>query len=381
MAQHPNAALADIVDELRKGGSWITVYTDASMDTSDPRGVALARRRSVLDRLRAVGVSAEQLSLIEDAIEGTDGVPGPISRYVLLRDGRIVCNLVTPGAPNGPELAEAGPIPQLLPLLTARPDEIVYLVVEASRDGGDVSLYRSSQVAPEVTEQTQGRTDAIKKFQGGGWAHLRFQHHTEEIWKQNETELAAVVDRLVQEHRPRLVILSGDVRARQLLIDRLASATRELVAELNANTRPEGASEETLQTFVDEQLDRVAREDRDAELDRLRQELGRDGGAAEHGVGSLVHAVRQAQVEVLFLDPAALAERTLLALDAEPWVAAAPEEATPAGILGTVPAAEALIRAAVLTDASVRLVPGPLLPDSSGVAGLLRWSSAAAIGG
>ncbi len=35
-----------------------------------------------------------------------------------------------------------------------------------------------------------------------------------------------------------------------------------------------------------------------ADLDRLRQELGRDGGAADHGVGSLVHAVRQAQVDV-----------------------------------------------------------------------------------
>lgn len=378
MAQHPNAALGDIAGALRQPGSWVTVYHDASMGTADPRGTAAARRRSVLDRLRAAGVPANHLTVVEDALGGTDGVPSPLTRYVLVRDGQVVCNLVTPGAPTGPELAEAGPIPHLLPLLSARPGEIVYLVVEAGRDGGDVSLYRSSQVAPQVTEQTQGRTDVIHKFGGGGWAHLRYLHHTEEIWKQNETELAAVVDRLVLEHRPRVLVVSGDVRARQLLIDRLAPASRDLVAQLNAHTRADGASEETLQNFVDAQLDRIATGDRDADLDRLRQELGRDGGSAEHGVGSLVHALRQAQVDVLFLDPAVLADRRLLALDGEPWVATAPEDAAPAGILGPVPAAEALARAAALTDANVRLVTGL---DRSGAAALLRWSSAAPAGG
>src|SRR4051812_37602749 len=267
MASHTATPFAELGDSLRGGGTWISVYTDASMDTSDPRGVALARRRSVLDRLKAEGVPEDRLSTLRDALEGTDGMPSPISRYVLMREGDVVCNLVFPGAPNGPELAEVGAAPRLVPLLNARAEEFIYLVVEASRDGGDVSVFRSTQIVPEVTEETQGRTDAIKKFQGGGWAHLRFQHHTEEIWKQNETELAAVVDRLVLEHHPRLILLSGDVRARQLLVDRLAPASREIVAELNANTRPEGASEETLDTFVDQQLDQLRAADEAADLD------------------------------------------------------------------------------------------------------------------
>ncbi|WP_210505582.1 Vms1/Ankzf1 family peptidyl-tRNA hydrolase [Naasia sp. SYSU D00057] len=381
MASHTATPFAELGDSLREGGSWITVYTDASMDTSDPRGVAQARRRSVLDRLKAEGVPGEQLATLGDALEGTDGMPSPITRYVLMHDGEIVCNLLFPGAPNAPELAEVGPAPRLVPLVTARTEEFVYLVVEASRDGGDVSVFRSTQVIPEVTEQTQGRTDAIKKFQGGGWAHLRFQHHTEDIWRQNETELAAVVDRLADEHGARLILLAGDVHARQLLVEQLAIRNKELVVQLNANTRPEGASEETLDAFVDEQLDKLRAADEAADLDRLRQELGRDGGAAERGVGSIVHAVRQAQVDTLFLDPAALEDRTLLALDAEPWVATAPEDAEPAGILGSVPAADALIRAAALTDANVRIVSGPVMPDGSGVAGTLRWSSAANTGG
>jgi hypothetical protein len=379
MAQH--SPLSDLADELRTGGTWITVYTDASMDTSDPRGVALARRRSVLDRLKAVGVSADHRATLEDALEGTDGMPSPITRYVLMRDGEVVCNVVTPGAPNAPEIAEAGPVPLLVPLLRTRRQEFVYLVVEASRDGGEVGVYRTSQVTPDVTEEIQGRTDTLHKIPGGGWAHLRLQHHTEEIWKQTETELAAVVDRLVLEHRPRLLVVAGDVHARQLLVDQLAPRSQELVAQLAANTRGDGASQETLDSFVDQQLEQMLASDQEADLDRLRQELGRGGGAAERGVGSIVHAVRQAQVDVLFLDPDALGDRTLLALDAEPWVAAAPEDAAPAGVLGPVPAAEALIRAAALTDASVRLVPGAVMPDGSGAAGLLRWGTAAPVGG
>ncbi|BDZ47109.1 Vms1/Ankzf1 family peptidyl-tRNA hydrolase [Naasia aerilata] len=373
--------LVDLVDDLRKPGTWVTVYTDASMDTADPRGVAQARRRSVLDRLKEAGVAGPQLAELADALEGTDGMPSPVTRFVLMRDGELVCNLLTPGAPNGPEIAEAGPIPRLVPLLRTRPDEFVYLVVETSRDGGEVGVFRSTQVGAEHTEEVQGRVDTLHKIPGGGWAHLRLQHHVEEIWKQTETELAAVVEPLVLEHRPRLLVVAGDVNARQLLVGQLSPRSRELVAQLDANTRGAGASRETLDRFVEEQLDRLLTADRTAELDRLRQELGREGGAAEHGVGNVVHAARQAQVDVLFLDPGALEERTLLALDAEPWVATAPEDAAPAQVLGKVPAAEALLRAAALTDASIRLVTGPQLGDASGVAALLRWSAPAPTGG
>jgi hypothetical protein len=368
-------------DALRAGGWWVTVYADASMDTGDPQGVAAARRRAVRDTLEQRGLPEDQLSVVSDAIDGTDGVPSPATRYLLLRDGEIVMNRLLPGPPVGTEVTEAGPVPLLVPLLRHQEDEIVYLVVEAGRDGGEVAVYRSTGEAPEQTEAVQGRTDTLKKFKGGGWAHLRFQHHTEEIWRQTEAELGAVVDRLVLELNPRFIAVAGDVRARQLLVDQLPQRSRDLVTQVDANTRAAGASSEALDATVENLLDEIARSAQNADMERLAQELGRDGGAAERGVGWTVHCLRQAQVDVLLLDPDQLGERTLLALGAEPWVATAPEEAGPAPILGDVPAAEALIRAAILTDASVRLVPGTLLPDRSGVAGLLRWGTEAPTGG
>lgn len=86
-----------------------------------------------------------------------------------------------------------------------------------------------------------------------------------------------------------------------------------------------------------------------------------------------MHALQQAQVDVLILNDAALAERTLLALDAEPWIALAEEESLAANVLGKVPAPAALLRAAALTDARVLLVPGPVLPAGADTAALLRW--------
>jgi hypothetical protein len=326
-------------------------------------------------------VPDDQLAMLSDALQGTDGEPSPASRYLLMCDGRIVHHQVLPGALVGSQVVEVGPVPHLVPLLRHRRDEIVYLVVEAGRDGGEVSVFRSTAAAPEDSDAIQGRTDTLKKFRGGGWAHLRFQRHTEAIWKQTESELAAVVDRLADEHRPRLIVLAGDVRARQYLKEQLSARSQELVAELNANTRGDGASDATLDDFVNEQLDAIADRDRRADLDRLATELGHEGGAAEHGIGWTVHTLRQAQVHVLFVDPDALEERTLLALDSEPWVASAPEDVEPARSLGDVPAAEALIRAAVLTDATVRLVPSTMLPSGASSAVLLRWGTGAPTGG
>lgn len=87
----------------------------------------------------------------------------------------------------------------------------------------------------------------------------------------------------------------------------------------------------------------------------------------------MVSALQQAQAAVVTLDAAALADRTLLALDAAPWVATAPEQAAGASVLGPVPAVCALVRAIVLTDAELVLVNAASLPSGAPASALLRW--------
>jgi hypothetical protein len=108
-------------------------------------------------------------------------------------------------------------------------------------------------------------------------------------------------------------------------------------------------------------------------LDRLARKAGEGQRTSAAGLGATVDALRQGQVETLLLDPAALDGRDLLALDAAPWVAMAPEEATGAEVLADVPATQALLRAGALTDADVLVVDAERLARPDGVAALLRW--------
>ncbi|BDI22477.1 Vms1/Ankzf1 family peptidyl-tRNA hydrolase [Herbiconiux sp. L3-i23] len=368
------AGVKERLSELvRTPGPWVSVVVDVSGDRSDPAGLAASRRRSVRDALGKEGAPDGLIDRIEDALLEPLGMPSPLTRCLLAHGDRIDFADAIPGTPPVEELAAYGPLPLLVPLLRQRRLEMCYLVVEAGRDAGDIALYRTGSVAAELTETVQGRTDSLPKVQMGGWSHLRWQHHSEEIWKQNETQLAAAVDALVLEHRPRLVVVSGDVRARQLLLDAFAPATRALVEELPVHTRADGASPTVLQEFVEQRIDALCAADLDSRLDRLRQEVGRGDSSGVTGVGWVVHALRQAQVETLFLDPDSLGDRTLLALDDVPWVATAPEDAAPAGIIAPVPAAEALARAAIITDADIRFVTASQLPGGGGAAALLRW--------
>jgi hypothetical protein len=356
---------------LQQRGRWTTVYVDMSADRETQEGLVETRRRSLRDELGRAGAPPGVADRVDEVLSTPTGLPGAMSRYLLLNEDRLVVDELLPGDPRTDEIVTIGPLPRLLPLLSHRLEEFPYLVVEVSRDGGDIALRRSGSLTPDHTQTLTGRTDTLKKFHGGGWSHLRYQHHVEAIWKQNQSELAAEVDRLVLEHRPRLLVLTGDVHARQLLIEELAEASKRLVAVFPRETRAEGAEDSPLLEFIEAQVERVLEQELHDTLDVFQGRIGRGDGTAERGVGQIVHALQQAQVDTLFVDPAGLGDRHLLALADQPWIAAAPEEAMGAEVIEAVPAADALVRAALVTDATVRLVAGSAV--GSETAALLRW--------
>lgn len=367
--------ISGLVALLTQRGRWSTVHLDLSGDRENPEGLLETRRSSVRDQLLKAGASEAAATRVDEALGVPSGLPSPLSRFLLLRDDEIVLDEVLPGEPRSAELVAVGALPSLVPLLLHRLDEFPYLVVEVSRIGGDIALRRTGAVAPDVTETLTGRTDTVKKFHGGGWSHLRFQHHVEAIWKQNQSGLASEVDRLVLAHRPRLIVLTGDVHARQLLVEALSEAAKPLVAVFPRETRADGAEDSPLLEFTEAQVERVLEQELHDALDLYNGRIGRGDGTAERGVGPIVHALQQAQVDTLFVDPDALRDRTLLALEAAPWVATAPEETAGTAVVDTAPAVEALVRAALLTDATIRIVSSTAL--GSEAAALLRWPARA----
>jgi hypothetical protein len=368
-----SGSLKAYADLYRLPGPWCSAYVDAGTGTVDTLEAADVRPGNIRAALEAQGASPADLDAMEQALQPETGVPSPVSRFVLVHQGKAELNEVMPGDRAGAERISVDPIPDLLPLVKHRPEDFPYVVAEVSREHGEIRLHYAGAGAPVSTEEVQGDTEHIKKFQGGGWAHLRFQHHTEDVWRRNADEVAAEIDRVVGNSGARLVVLAGDIHARRLVQEQLSKASQALVSVVDSHTHTAGADHSLLEDQVNQRVAEQWATEQQEIMERLATQEGQANPESATGIGAVVHALQQAQVEVLIFNDAALSERTLLALDAEPWIATTEEESLAAKIVGKVPAPAALLRAAALTDARVLLVPGPVLPQGVDIAALLRW--------
>ncbi|PNI08624.1 hypothetical protein CXX84_08445 [Arthrobacter sp. AFG7.2] len=366
-------SLKEYAHLYRLPGPWCSAYVDAGTGTVDTLEAADVRPGNIKAALEAQGASPTDLDAMEQALQPETGVPAPVSRFVLVHQGKAELNEVMPGDRAGAERISVDPIPDLLPLVKHRPEDFPYVVAEVSREHGEIRLHYAGAGAPVSIEEVQGDTEHIKKFQGGGWAHLRFQHHTEDVWRRNADEVAAEIDRVVSSSGARLVVLAGDIHARRLVQEQLSKASQALVSVVDSHTHTAGADPSLLEDQVNQRVAEQWATEQQEIMERLATQEGRANPESATGAGAVLHALQQAQVEVLIFNDAALSERTLLALDAEPWIATAEEESLAANIVGKVPAPAALLRAAALTDARVLLVPGPVLPKGVDIAALLRW--------
>lgn len=365
--------LKQYADLYRQPGPWCTAYVNAGTGTVDTLEAADVSPGNVRTQLEGQGAAGTDLDAMEQAIQPATGVPAPVARFVLVHQGKTEINEVLPGALVLPERVSVDPIPDLLPLVKHRPEDLPYVVAEVSREHGEIRLYHAGAGAPDSTREVEGESEHVSKFQGGGWAHLRFQHHTEDVWRRNADEVAGEIDRVVSSSGARLIVLAGDIRARGLVQEQLSQASQAIVSVVDSHTHTAGADSGLLEDQVNQRVAELWATAQQDVMDRLAMQEGQANPESAIGIGAVVHALQQAQVDVLILNDAALAERTLLALDAEPWIALAEEESLAANVLGKVPAPAALLRAAALTDARVLLVPGPVLPEGADTAALLRW--------
>lgn len=364
-------------ERLEAGGTWAWAYADVSGNVEDPRRQAALKLRAVEEALRAQGAGDAVVELVAAEFEQEPGVPSPVSRYVLVHDDTVVLCEVLPGSLHGPESVGVGAVPDLVPLVAHRPVDLPFLVVHAGKEGGAFRAYRlgHAPVAEDTTEQqVRGRNDTLHYAKAGtGWKQPHWQQHTEEIWKQNSSETAAAVDEAVRTIRPGLVVVAGDVTARELLVKALSTETRTLVSVFPGDPRADTGSKQAFVEHVETALARVVATRRHDLEDALRTHVGRGDNQVVTGLGPVVEALQQAQGATVALDAVAVGDRTLLALAGAPWVATAPEQAAGVPVIAAVPAVCALVRASVLTDAELVLVNAASLPGGAPAAALLRW--------
>jgi hypothetical protein len=368
-------SLQQYADLYRKPGPWSTVYTEGSQFTPRTLHPEELRPRWVRETLASEGAPPADLDAVEEALlVPHEGIPDPVSQFVLVRDGQIEVNEFLPGNRVTSEERTFGVIPVLGPLVRHKPEEFAYVVAEVGRDGGDVRLYFASRPRAADVKEVEGDTEDIQKTHGGGWSDLKLQHHTENTWKKNAAEIAGVIDKVVRDNRAQLLVVAGDVRARTLLGEQLSEQSRGIVHMVDVHTRAAGAEKSALDEAVEELVDEVVKQHQEEALERLRIRQGQGSPLLATGLAEVVAGLEAAAVECLLVDgDSDWGDKQLLTLDGEPWVAVSEDQATGAGVLGKAPAEAALLRAAAMTDADVWFLPKESMPGDEGIAALLRY--------
>lgn len=273
------------------------------------------------------------------------------------------------------DCASAGPLPLGGPLISWSQQRLVYLVVTTDRTGADITAYRCQDEVVE-TVHVEGSNDEIERNAPGGAAALRYQHRAEDSWRHNAEEVAAAVTTMADYLDPELILVTGDVRAVQLLQHALPERLEPVVQRLaSLGTRGADGSAAVKAAEIAQRLQTAIVAARQKALAHWSDEHGREG-LASSGADATAAALREGRLATLFV-AYDLANRRNGWCGSEPnQVAAEAHELAECGIAGhPAPLADALIRAAYATGADVLVIDetDPGCP-ADGVAGLLRFA-------
>ena len=260
-------------------------------------------------------------------------------------------------APPRREIARLAPLPHLMPLLAQRRPPIPHLRVSATRVGGEI-VAASAAPARAGGTGSAGQQWPVHKTSVGGWSEPRFQRSVEETWDENAKTLAAEVNAVAGRIGAQHVIVSGDVRARSLLLEHLATPLRESAAVLEEEVSADSqAMTEAADRALAEWACRHCRERFDDWQARLAH------GLAVQGLARTMAAFRDGQVSDLFLadDPSSTASAWIGPAGSD--LAASREELLELDV--PAPAADradaALVRAIAHTDAELHFLPADLV--------------------
>jgi hypothetical protein len=350
------------------------------------------RWKDVENELAGAGVDPETAAALAGGFGDAPHRLGK-TRVLVASAGRLDLATSLPEPPPA-ELVRVGPLPALLPLLRGLQASVPHLVVLTDRQGADILRHRGAG-APEDREVVDSDQWPVHKTGTGGWAALRYEHAVEESWKASEREVAEAVTKAADEVHAELVLVAGDVHAVQGLRAELPERLRHRVVEIEGSRAVDG-SEQLLQERVREAVeDHLDAQTADLLSDFVKyrnratklaegEQLGNPdepvAANAADGPWPVTEALRQAQVGTLLLTDE-LDQHAIAWFGPEPTDVAMQEQTLldlGVGDVRQAPLVDVLLRAALGTDAQVRLVSydkqyAPL----DGVGALLRFSTPA----
>lgn len=362
----------------RREGQWCTALVDVSLGTTAAQEAVDALPEKVRKILGSQQATEADILALTEVLVPAAGHASPVARFVAVNNGEVVLDEVISGLNVQTPDINCGPFPNLVALARARGGQFPYLVAEASKDGGEVRLYHSSVKGVEESRGVTGDPEEAHHARKvpGRYDEPKNQSSTEEIWRRNAEDLAQQIDELARDHQVRLIVLAGDIKARELVASKLGAANKPITSILEQHTRTGGADQRAFAQAVQEKVDEVLGRDLQELSARVSNRSGNGRTDLALGFESVVAALQQAQVETVLVSEYQ-DDQTLIALKADPWLLSEEAEDHAELVIGSWPAPEVLLRATALTDASIRYVPAGVLPGGVGIAALLRWPQTA----
>ena len=293
--------LPDIPRELAvHPGPFASVYLDVSRDHQGaPREVRL-RWEELARQLHGQGADSATVDAVNEAMAEPTGRPGPTGRAMFAAGGRVLLHAEFPGPPRR-ELARWSLLPHLMPLLAQLPESVPHVVVVLDRT--EARVRGRDRAGREVlSEDEHGTEHPVHKVRGGGSAHLGMQRRIEEVHKDNAKSFAADIDKSVSRLHAELVVLTGDVQARTMVLDALGERSRAIAVQVPG---PGPDDTTTADGDIDEQVRALAAE-RAAEhtrraVETFERERGRGTGLAVTGLARVIHALQRNQAATVLL--------------------------------------------------------------------------------
>lgn len=338
-------------DVLAADPPFLTIYLDTTRADGAAAAEVTVRWEHLREKAAKAGASRALLEQMEESVMGPSGISGPQGHAFIAAGDTLQIDRVLPARPqDGVSYADR---PLLLPLMRVAAHAVSHILVEVDRSGADFSLrgpedprLTGGQEALGEDSTMEGGQDVLHKQRSGrirGWLSRRIQARAEDSWERNAAAVAARLDRLVRDHRPDLVILTGDVRAASLLKDAAGKETRDRLVEVPGGGRADGIDREAFRIQMVKAVDEFIAYREQACVDKFVEQQSRDGEAVA-GRDEVRGALKRGQVE----------EMLVIAGD------------EPADI-------EELLHLAVQTDASVQVLPDGSIALPEGVGALLRW--------
>jgi hypothetical protein len=356
-------------------GPYATVCADVTHTTENADQELELRVRSVAEQLQQQGAPEVVVEAVRSRLlEGNEGGDAGTLRgrsVVVAADGTVVLDEVLADVPRDPVVAWS-PQPQLLPVLRQLAGRVPHVVVITDRTGADVSV-ASLAGRPEKEEAIQGDTFHMRKVKVGGWAHNTYMHTAENQWEENVGLVADEISSLARRLPLRFVLVAGDVRARQILSDKVEKAWSDLVVTMEEGGRAAGADREPVTRRAAELVAEHEAHDEAEAVEKIASAGAH--GLAVTGKAAVVEALRKGQVETLVLADQQDEGDTLLVGNSPLELGVDQQDMDALGTHGTaVPADAALFGATVASAAGVVVVPRAAMPGDIPVAAILRYT-------